>query len=130
VTAQGRGPHREGDEPKPMMNASEKSDLSVVAMKSANNVVISAAESMEPRGKAKENALQRTTCQTQGWDHVSPGLNRIRKIATAKPKERFTALLHHITPALLTASYRALKRNAAPGIDGLTRAGVRERPRG
>ncbi len=121
MTAQGRGPHREGDEPKPMMNASEKSDLSVVAMKSANNVDISAAESMEPRDKAKENALQRTTYQTQGWDHVSPGLDRIRKIATINPKERFTALLHHVTPELLAASYRALKRDAAPGIDGLTR---------
>src|SRR5580765_7705739 len=32
------GPHREGEEPKPMMHGHEKSDLAVVAMKPANNV--------------------------------------------------------------------------------------------
>lgn len=33
---------------------------------------------------------------------------------------RFTALLHHITPELLRASFFDLKRQAAPGIDGVT----------
>ena len=33
---------------------------------------------------------------------------------------RFTALLHHITVDLLKQSYIALKRDAAPGIDGVT----------
>ena len=33
---------------------------------------------------------------------------------------RLTALLHHITIDLLKQSYRALKRDAAPGIDGAT----------
>ena len=33
---------------------------------------------------------------------------------------RFTALLHHLTIELLERSYFALKRNAAPGIDGVT----------
>ena len=31
------GPHREGDEPKPMMNEREKSDPAVVAVKSTND---------------------------------------------------------------------------------------------
>ena len=30
------GPHREGEEPKPMMHGREKSDLAIVAMKPAN----------------------------------------------------------------------------------------------
>ena len=30
------GPHREGEEPKPMMHGHEKSDLVIVAMKPAN----------------------------------------------------------------------------------------------
>ncbi|HVI69973.1 MAG TPA: reverse transcriptase domain-containing protein, partial [Pyrinomonadaceae bacterium] len=33
---------------------------------------------------------------------------------------RFTALLHHITPALLRASYWELNRIAVPGVDGET----------
>jgi RNA-directed DNA polymerase len=33
---------------------------------------------------------------------------------------RFTVLLHHITTDLLQQSYHALKRDAAPGIDGVT----------
>lgn len=33
---------------------------------------------------------------------------------------KFTALLHHVTPALLVDSFYDLKRNAAAGIDGVT----------
>ena len=33
---------------------------------------------------------------------------------------RFTALLHHVNPELLRASYFELKRQAAPGVDGMT----------
>jgi group II intron reverse transcriptase/maturase len=33
---------------------------------------------------------------------------------------RFTALLHHVTAARMRASFFALKRDAAPGIDGVT----------
>ncbi len=33
---------------------------------------------------------------------------------------RFTALMHHVTPELLKHSYYALKRKAAPGLDGVT----------
>jgi group II intron reverse transcriptase/maturase len=47
-------------------------------------------------------------------------LARIRQAAKRNRKERFTALLHHISPAMLQASFFALKREAAPGIDGMT----------
>ena len=33
---------------------------------------------------------------------------------------RFTALLHHLSEAFLSNSFYALKREAAPGVDGLT----------
>ena len=33
---------------------------------------------------------------------------------------RFTALLHHLTPELLAASFFELKRSASPGVDGVT----------
>ena len=50
------GPHREGDEPKPVMHDEEKSDSAIVALKLANKVEQSAAEPMEPRAEAEENA--------------------------------------------------------------------------
>jgi group II intron reverse transcriptase/maturase len=50
---------------------------------------------------------------------VSQALDRIRQVAKANKKERFTSLLHHISVDLLHVSFHALKRDAAPGVDGL-----------
>jgi group II intron reverse transcriptase/maturase len=46
-------------------------------------------------------------------------LATVRQAAQQSKGVRFTALLHHITIELLEQSYFALKRNAAPGIDGV-----------
>jgi retron-type reverse transcriptase len=51
---------------------------------------------------------------------VPPGLERVRQAAKARKKEKFTALLHHVTVDLLREAFHALKRNAAPGVEGLT----------
>jgi len=51
---------------------------------------------------------------------VSQALERIRQAARQRKKERFTALLHHISTDLLREAFSELKRNAAPGVDGLT----------
>jgi group II intron reverse transcriptase/maturase len=51
---------------------------------------------------------------------VSTALDRIREAARQRKKERFTALFHHINPSLLRFAFFALKRDAAPGVDGLT----------
>ena len=37
-----------------------------------------------------------------------------------RKKEKFTALLHHISAEHLEAAFFELKENAAPGVDGLT----------
>ncbi|SPE43210.1 conserved hypothetical protein [Candidatus Sulfopaludibacter sp. SbA3] len=42
-----------------------------------------------------------------------------RKAARERKQERFTTLLHHLTVNLLRDSYYALKRKAAPGVDGI-----------
>jgi group II intron reverse transcriptase/maturase len=44
----------------------------------------------------------------------------VREVARRDKRTRFTALLHHVTPKLLRESYYALKRDAAPGVDGVT----------
>ena len=51
---------------------------------------------------------------------MSQGAERIRRFRERKPKEKLTALMHHVTPETLRAAYEALKREAAPGVDGMT----------
>jgi group II intron reverse transcriptase/maturase len=51
---------------------------------------------------------------------TSPGLHRVREIARKDKNVRFTALLHHVTTDLLRDSFFALRRQAAPGVDGMT----------
>src|SRR5208283_2241485 len=48
------------------------------------------------------------------------GLSGVREAAKKRRQERFTALLHHVSVDLLRDSYYALKRQAAPGVDGVT----------
>ncbi len=48
------------------------------------------------------------------------GLDRIRSAAKMDKSLRFTNLMHHITVDLLRDAYRALTRNAASGVDGIT----------
>jgi RNA-directed DNA polymerase len=102
------------------MHDPEKSEAPILAMKLANKADGAAAESVERRGTTKGNALQTTTCRTQSRESVSPGLDRVRDLARRDRKTRFTALLHHVTIGRLRASYFALKRDAAPGVDGMT----------
>src|SRR5436305_3277409 len=48
------GPHREGEEPKPMMHGHEKSDSAIVAVKPPNETGQPAAEVAERRAGGKE----------------------------------------------------------------------------
>src|SRR5665213_1601503 len=104
-----------------MMHGPKKSDPADVAMKLTNKVgPITAAESVERRAGTKENVDQQSTHRTQIRDRVSQSLGRVRKAARDRRKERFTALLHHVDIDLLRLSFQALKRKAAPGVDGVT----------
>ena len=103
-----------------MMNDREKSDPLVGATKPANNGGQPPAEPVERRGGAEGNAHQPSTPRTPSREGVTAGLARIRTTAKLKRKERFTALLHHVTPELLRAAYSRLRREAAAGVDGVT----------
>ena len=50
---------------------------------------------------------------------MSSDLGRVREVARKDKDARFTALLHHVTPELLERSFRSLKKDAAPGADGV-----------
>jgi RNA-directed DNA polymerase len=106
-----------------MMHGREKSDPAIVAMKPANKAgagTAAAAELVEPRAGTKRNAEQQNTHRTQGRERVSQALDRVRKAARQRKKEKFTALLHHLGTDLLREAFFALKRDAAPGADHLT----------
>jgi group II intron reverse transcriptase/maturase len=58
--------------------------------------------------------------RAQDRESMSQSLDRIRQAARQRRKERFTALFHHISPEMLRTAFFALRREAAPGVDGLT----------
>jgi hypothetical protein len=78
-TRRPQGPHREGEEPKPVMHGREKSDLAIVAAKPTNKVERSAAEPVERRAGAKGNANQHGTHRAQNRACVPQALERIRQ---------------------------------------------------
>ena len=102
-----------------MMHGSGKSDPAIVAPKPTNKAEPSAAEPVERRAGTKRNANQPDTPRTLSRPSVPQGLERIRQTAREKGKERFTALLHHVSTELLEAVFFELKEHAAAGVDGL-----------
>src|SRR6516162_3851018 len=112
-----------------MMHGPEKSDPAIVAMKPANkaneptveaSAEANAAEPVERRAGTKGNADQQSTCRAQDRISVEQALERIRKVAKERKKERFTALLHHISIDLLEEAFYELNEDAASGVDQLT----------
>jgi group II intron reverse transcriptase/maturase len=102
------------------MHDREKSDAAIVARKPTNKAGRPVAEPVERRAVAEGNVEQQSTRRAQNRESVSQALDRIRKAARRGKKERFTALFHHISLDLLRMAFFALKRDAAPGVDGLT----------
>ena len=78
------------------------------------------AEVGEGRAQIEENIVRSHMSPTQSGKRMSQGLRGVRKAATERKQERFTALLHHVTVDLLRDSFYALQRRAAPGVDGVT----------
>jgi group II intron reverse transcriptase/maturase len=102
------------------MNGHEESDSAIVARNPANKAGLSAAEQEERRAGTKGNADQQSTRRAQDRASVSQALDRIRQAARQRKKEKFTALFHHINPEMLRTAFYALRRDAAPGVDGTT----------
>ena len=103
-----------------MMYGHEKSHSAVVATKLPNKAGQPAAEAVEPRAGTKGNTGQQSTRRAQIREGVSQALERVRNAARQRKKEKFTALLHHISVETLEVAFYALKRKAAPGVDGVT----------
>ncbi len=102
------------------MHEHGKSDRPVVPAKAPNNAGRPAAEVLEERGLAKGNTDRPTRPGRSAGPGVPSGLDRVREVARRDKNARFTALLHHVTVARLRTAYRAIRPQAAPGVDGVT----------
>ena len=104
-----------------MMHDPGQSDSPAVPTKFPNKAGEPAAEGMEGRGLAKGNPRQQTAPRAQDRVGALSALERVRQVAERDKPVRFTTLLHHVYNIdHLRAAYFALKRDAAPGIDGQT----------
>jgi RNA-directed DNA polymerase len=102
------------------MHVGGESDARVLPAKCPNKGGKPSAEGMEGRRATKENTGRTTASETQSWINASNGLLGVRKAAKRDKRLQFTALLHHVSAHLLLDSFCALKRDAAPGVDGVT----------
>jgi RNA-directed DNA polymerase len=108
------------------MHVNGESHSSIVPKRPANKGrVPRPAELVEGRELTKENTEQSLLDRTQSrnsdgtpLEARSRGLRGVREAARRERRQKFTSLLHHITPELLRASFFELRKQAAPGIDG------------
>ncbi|MCA9729563.1 MAG: group II intron reverse transcriptase/maturase [Candidatus Eisenbacteria bacterium] len=103
------------------MNDPWKSDDSVLPKKRSNKAGEPVAETVEERGSAKGNAGARHRHRVLDRERLNQAVARIRDAAKRDRKQRFTSLLHHVYDVdRLRAAYLAVRRDAAPGVDGMT----------
>src|SRR5213594_1122896 len=115
------GSHWEVQGRTPMMHDPGQSDSPAVPTKFPNKAGEPAAEGMEGRGLAKGNPRQQTAPRAQDRVGALSALERVRQVAERDKPVRFTTLLHHVYHVdHLRRAYYALKREAAPGMDGET----------
>jgi hypothetical protein len=106
------------------MNGNEKSDPAIVAVKPANEPRRRGKERAERSAGAEGNAEGPHGVRAPDRAASHQGIDRVREAARKDKGKRFTALLHHIDAALLGQAYHLLKRDAAPGVDGMTWDGI------
>jgi group II intron reverse transcriptase/maturase len=105
---------------KSLVHGSGESYGGIVLAKQPNQSGQPPAEVVEGRPQAKENTQETNPCRTPSRSSGPSGLARVREAAKQDGKLKFTALLHHVSIGLLRESYHSLKKEAAPGVDGMT----------
>src|SRR5690348_18025278 len=100
------------------MNGHGQSDRSVVPANLPNKAM--AAEAGEERERTVGNTAGETRPGRSAGPGVSSDLDRVRQVARRDKEARFTALLHHVSVPRLMLAFEDLKKDAAPGVDGVT----------
>ena len=109
-----------------MMHGHEKSDPEIVAMGSRRSrekprkCGPTAAELVERRAGTKGNAGQQSTLRAQDRVGVSQALDRIRQAARQTRRNGSPRFSTTSTPKHCAWRSNALKKDAAPGVDGVT----------
>lgn len=116
----GMGRSGKGNPHNPDMYAWEESDIGVVPTNLSNKEPLGSAEIGEGRPVTLRNSNQDSSTRTQSRSKSENGLERVRQMARKDKRMRFTALLHHVSLHSLQESFHSLKRNVAPGVDGIT----------
>jgi hypothetical protein len=99
----------------------EESDARVVpTWKKSANTRVTPVESMEGRRAANGKPASRNALRTQGREGALTALERVGQRAKQRKGDRFTNLLSHLKGPLLTEAYNRLRKDAAPGVDGIT----------
>jgi hypothetical protein len=102
------------------MNGHEKSDSPVLPVKLPNKPGEPGAEVVEERGLPEGNAASETRPGRSAGLGVSSDLDRVRQVARKDRDVPFTALLHHVSVDRLRDAYRAIRPDAAAGVDEVT----------
>jgi RNA-directed DNA polymerase len=108
------------------MSGTEKPDHTIVAMKPANGQADVSSELAERRVGAKGNADRVPMVRAQAREAVVSRLDRVCTVARTRKGEKFTTLMTYLDVEMLRSAYGELKRDAAPGVDGVTWWGYAE----
>ena len=100
------------------MNGHQKPDRFVVPANPPDKAA--AAEAGEERERTKGNADGKTRPGHSAGSGVSSALDRVRQVAQRDEEARFTALLHHVSLHRMYLAFDDLKKDAAPGVDGVS----------
>ena len=75
--------------------------------------------------RSKTRRMREISMRTQSRTSAPSALDRVPQAARRDSKAKFTALFHHITIDRLMCAFHALKRGAAPGVEGIRSKGGR-----
>ena len=101
--------------------SSKKSDASIVpTCKKSAKTRVTPVELTEGRDAANGKSASRNALRAQDREGALTILKRIGQRAKERKGERFGNLLSHIKVPLLKEAYMRLRKDAAPGVDGVT----------
>src|ERR1700724_1679460 len=76
---------------------------------------------LEWRGQGGQNETQKPDHSASLGDSITSSTRIAFSEHTRNEKEKLTALLHHVSIDVLRWAFFNIKKQAAPGVDGLTR---------
>jgi group II intron reverse transcriptase/maturase len=111
---------REGRSRNPQQSSEESDALVVPTCEKSAKTRVTPVESMEGRGAAHGKPAPRNATRAQDRQGAHTTLERVGQRAKERKEERFNNLLSHIKVPLLAQAYQRLRKDAAPGVDGVT----------